>query len=68
MRRLHSLSGVQVSVLVEYLLQLADLLRGELGAHAALRPVFLHLAPLVHRETLRGGRFALVPGRIPADF
>lgn len=61
-RCLHSLSSVQVFVLAEDLLQLADLLRGELGAHAALRSVFLRLAALVHGETLRGSRFALVPG------
>lgn len=62
MRCLHSLSSVQVFVLVEDLLQLADLLRGELGAHAALWSVFLRLASLAHRGTFGGSRFALVPG------
>lgn len=68
LRRLHSLPGVQVFVLVEDLFQFADLLGGELGAHAALRSVLLRLASLVRGGALGGGRFALVPGRVPADF
>ena len=67
LRRLHSLPGVQVLVLVEDLLQSADLLRAELCAHPPLWSA-LQLAPLVHRETLGGSRLALVPGGVPARF
>lgn len=59
--RLHPLTSVQVSVSAEDLLQLADLLRGELGAHAAL-PGLLHL---IDGETLGGGGLAVVAGGVP---
>lgn len=68
LRSLLSLSSVQVFVFVEDLFQFGDLLGGELCAHTALRPVLLHLASLVHRETLRGGRLALIPGGIATYF
>lgn len=65
---LHSLSSVQVFVLVEDLFQLADLLWSKLCARTTLRSVFLQFASLVQVVTLRGSRFALVSGGIPADF
>lgn len=66
--RLHSLSGIQVFVLVEDFFQFADLLGAKLCAHAAQRRVFLRVASLVHGEALGRGRLALVPGGITADF
>lgn len=62
LRRLHPLPSVQVFVFAEDLLQLGDLLRGELGAHPALLRLLLRL---IDRGTLGGRRLALVPGGIP---
>lgn len=65
--RLHPLACVQVLVLAEDLLQLADLLRGELGADAALDAILLalHLHHVL-QEPLGGGGLAVVARGVAA--
>lgn len=65
----HSLSGIQVFVLVEDLYQSADLLVAEFSAHSTLRARLLRLTGLAHRQqTLRGSRFTIVSRRVTACF
>lgn len=66
--RLLSLPCVQIFLLDEYPFQFLDLLGRKLCAHSALgSSVFSPLVPLIHGESIRGNRVALIPAEVLAD-